>query len=263
MQPLTLIKLNSKGALVTSWQFFLTGQGFYKDPVDGKFGTPTQNATIEFQKAFNLQPDGIVGNKTFGVAMQLGFEGVLDTRTDKSGADFPAKPTFNPIKGNAAKQRIFGPLTFVGAPIVGNPENIKITNNFVKQNIVTVKIPQLKSINGRDGMDFHKLGAAQLAKLWKDWEKAGLLHQILSFDGSFVPRFVRGKANEGILSNHSFGSAFDINFLFNKLGVVPALVGQKGSVRELVPIANDNGFYWGGHFDTRLDGMHFEIAKIL
>jgi hypothetical protein len=30
----------------------------------------------------------------------------------------------------------------------------------------------------------------------------------------------------------------------------------------LVGIANDNGFYWGGHF-TRLDGMHFEIAKLL
>jgi len=40
------------------------------------------------------------------------------------------------------------------------------------------------------------------------------------------------------------------------------LVGQKGCVRELVPIAHENGFYWGGHF-SRLDGMHFEIAKIL
>jgi len=44
---------------------------------------------------------------------------------------------------------------------------------------------------------------------------------------------------------------------------LPALVGQKGSVRELVPIANENGFFWGGHFNDRLDGMHFEIAKIL
>jgi hypothetical protein len=33
-------------------------------------------------------------------------------------------------------------------------------------------------------------------------------------------------------------------------------------VRELVEIANEWGFYWGGHF-TRKDGMHFEIAKIL
>jgi hypothetical protein len=46
------------------------------------------------------------------------------------------------------------------------------------------------------------------------------------------------------------------------LNKIPALVGQKGSVREIVPIANEFGFYWGGHF-TRKDGMHFEIAKIV
>jgi hypothetical protein len=39
-------------------------------------------------------------------------------------------------------------------------------------------------------------------------------------------------------------------------------MGQKGCVRELVPIANEFGFYWGGHF-SRMDGMHFEIAKLL
>ena len=64
------------------------------------------------------------------------------------------------------------------------------------------------------------------------------------------------------LSNHAFGSAFDINAAWNGLGVIPPLVGQKGSVRELVALANENGFYWGGHFPRR-DGMHFEIAKIL
>jgi hypothetical protein len=40
------------------------------------------------------------------------------------------------------------------------------------------------------------------------------------------------------------------------------LTGQKGSVRELVPIANECGFFWGGFF-TRQDGMHFEIGKII
>ncbi|MBP0575977.1 M15 family metallopeptidase [Mycobacterium tuberculosis] len=40
-------------------------------------------------------------------------------------------------------------------------------------------------------------------------------------------------------------------------------MGAKGCVRELVPIANRFGFYWGGHFSTRADGMHFEVAKLL
>jgi hypothetical protein len=49
------------------------------------------------------------------------------------------------------------------------------------------------------------------------------------------------------------------------------MIGEKGCVRELVPIANEHGFYWGGHFGSvvngkmigRMDGMHFEIAKII
>jgi len=65
-----------------------------------------------------------------------------------------------------------------------------------------------------------------------------------------------------VLSNHAFGSAFDINASFNALGVEPARVGDRGCVRELVTIANDHGFYWGGHFAKRPDGMHFEVANI-
>jgi hypothetical protein len=65
------------------------------------------------------------------------------------------------------------------------------------------------------------------------------------------------------LSNHAYGSAFDINYAWNRLGQVPALVGEKGAVRELVTLAHKHGFYWGGHFNERLDGMHFEVAKIV
>lgn len=95
--------------------------------------------------------------------------------------------------------------------------------------------------------------------MWAEWEKEGLLDRVLSYGGTFVPRFIRGSKTQ--LSNHTFGSAFDINVPQNMLATMPALVGKKGSVRELVPIANKHGFYWGGHF-TRLDGMHFEVAQL-
>ena len=52
------------------------------------------------------------------------------------------------------------------------------------------------------------------------------------------------------LSNHSFGSAFDINVAWNERDHRPALVGEKGSVRELVPIAHKWGFWWGGYFSS-------------
>ncbi|SFD98070.1 Putative peptidoglycan binding domain-containing protein [Chitinophaga sp. CF118] len=260
MEPLTLIKINSQGALVESWQFFLTGQGFYDGPVDGNFTGEVKDATIEFQKKNDLQPDGIVGNKTFGVAMHLGFEGIKDDSVDKSGANFPTPPPFPPLVTNEQRTPIFGKFTFVAAPIPGNKENIRITDNWESQNIKIVSIPQLTHVKGSDKVQFHKLAANQLTKLWKDWEEAGLLPLVLSWGGSFVPRFVRGSATT--LSNHSFGTAFDINMDFNKRGALPALVSQKGCVRELVQIANNNAFFWGGHFKNK-DGMHFEIAKIL
>jgi D-alanyl-D-alanine dipeptidase len=122
-----------------------------------------------------------------------------------------------------------------------------------------LSVPQLVNIKGSDRVQFHRKAADQLIKLWQNWEDAALLPLVLTWDGSFVPRFIRGSRKT--LSNHSFGSAFDINVAWNQLGVVPALAGQKGSVRELVQIANQHGFYWGGHF-SRKDGMHFEVAQI-
>jgi hypothetical protein len=35
-----------------------------------------------------------------------------------------------------------------------------------------------------------------------------------------------------------------------------------GSVFNLVSIAHDHGFYWGGLFTKRRDGMHFEVAEL-
>jgi len=48
---------------------------------------------------------------------------------------------------------------------------------------------------------------------------------------------------------------------WNERGHRPALVGDKGSVREFVPIAHKWRFWWGGHFSTP-DGMHFEVAVL-
>ena len=91
-------------------------------------------------------------------------------------------------------------------------------------------------------------------------ERDGLISLVRSWGGSFVPRYVRGSATN--LSNHAWGTAFDIDAEWNPRGALPVLRGRVGSVRELVPRAHELGFYWGGHFSRR-DGMHFEIARLL
>ncbi len=257
---LPVIRINSNGDAVTAWQYFLIGQGLYQGEADGDFGEKTLEASKAFQLKHGIQPDGIIGNKSYGVAMQLGFTGTIDIDENKASINWPKKPNFSPLTSNEERANIFGRYSYIHKPVPGNKENIKITDDWEEKNIITVKIPQLIPIKGSDKVRFHKLAAPQLTTLWSEWESAGLIHLVLTWEGSFVPRFIRG--SKIILSNHAFGSAFDINYNWNQLGAIPAIVGQKGSVRELVSIANKNGFYWGGHF-SRLDGMHFEIAKIL
>jgi hypothetical protein len=180
-----------------------------------------------------------------------------------SSPDWPPAPSFGLLPNTAARQQMFGAFQFVHEPVAGNAENIRITDGWQKQNIVPVTIPQLIGVRGapRNGVIlFHRLAAKQLAAMWAAWEAAGLIDRVLVWAGSFVPRYIRGSRTE--LSNHAFGTAFDINVRWNGLGAQPALVGRQGSVRELVPIANEHGFYWGGHFRGRPDGMHFEVAVL-
>ena len=258
-----LLKRNVRGPLVRRWQLFLLGQGLNPGPLDGIFGQQSIKATKKFQKLHDLQADGIVGNRTWAQALLLGFTLVDNPdNTAKSGPNYPPKPSFRPLSGTAARQRKFGKFSFVSDPSPRNRERIRITDNWERENIIRVHIPQLAGVEGapRSGkVRFHRLAAPQLVALWQAWEDAGLLPLVLTWAGTFVPRFIRGSRTS--LSNHAFGTAFDINVAWNRLGTVPALVGQKGSVRELVPLAHKYGFYWGGHF-RRQDGMHFEVAII-
>lgn len=247
---------------VGKWQYFLRGINLYNSVVDDDFGNITHNATIKFQKKYKLGADGVVGRKTYSKAIFLGFGDFEDDDKGKKSVNYPPKPTnIKPLLG-ASKEQTFGKIEYISAPTIKNPEAIKITNGYRKNNIVLFKNPYLAKILGGKykRMRFHKDCKYQMLQLWKAWDKAGLLEGIISYGGTYIARYIRGSRTN--LSNHAYGTAFDINIVWNRLGRTPALVGQKGCVRELVEIAEEWGFYWGGHF-SRKDGMHFEIYKII
>lgn len=250
-----VIKLGSKNDLVGDWQSFLRGEEVYLGAIDDDFGQKTHESTIKFQLKYGLTADGVVGQNTYKKAIELGFG---ENKTE----EFPIKPNFNPLVGNKERAKIFGEFQYKSSPTAQNPEGITILGDWVSKNIVRVNLPALSKATGGkySMMMWHKYGKDQLVKFFEQLEKENLHTHILSFAGAFYPRYVRGSRTN--LSNHSWGTAFDINVPYNGLNKIPALVGQKGSVREIVPIANEYGFYWGGHF-TRKDGMHFEIAKIV
>ncbi len=248
------ILLNSSGLEVKHWANFLkkinlltTDTTFFDDNL--------KMATIAFQSSNNLDSDGEVGPNTINAAKKLGF-------VDIFAVDFPSRPNFSIIGNNEARRSVLGAFEFKPDPAGDSPEDIVILGDWEDKNIVTVVIPQLIPLTYKNTgkARFHKYVVDNAMKLFADWEKEGFMNRITTWDGAHNARFARGSKSN--LSAHSWGSAFDINAGENPLNKMPALLGQKGCVRELVEIANENGFFWGGHWSTPMDGMHFEWANV-
>lgn len=69
---LPTLKKGSKGEYVVKAQEYLRAHGYSlgRWGVDGDFGSATENAVIAFQRDNGLNPDGIVGPKTWAALMQ-------------------------------------------------------------------------------------------------------------------------------------------------------------------------------------------------
>ena len=259
-----VLRVGTEGEDVLKWQHFLIGLGYSIGVADGSFGQKTKGATVTFQLKVGLPGDGVVGGSTYGHAMVLGFGDITDDVVDdESSPNWPPKSNLEPVS-MATRVATFGKFSFVPAPIASNPEAIKITDDWPVKNIIMVTIPQLRGISGAPksgSIQWHKSASKQLQELFSAWEKDGLMNLVRTWAGSYVPRFIRGSRTS--LSNHAWGTAFDINAQWNSLGARPALTTEIGSVRRLVPRANELGFYWLGHSTGRPDGMHFEVCRIM
>ena len=80
-------------------------------------------------------------------------------------------------------------------------------------------------------------------------------HGILD-DWGFNFRMVRGSTDK--LSNHSSGTAVDLNATKHPLGKAGTFPSEK--VPMIRAIAKKYGMMWGGDFRHRKDEMHFEIT---
>lgn len=259
-----VLRQGMTGDDVIAWQNFL--RGLLPDStvvVNGTFDDATLKETIRFQKMSSLYADGVVGSNTTGSALKLGLSIMIDESEDENGPNWPVKPDGISSISSADREKLFGKFSYAPAPSQWNPEGIQITDDWAAKNIVTVSVPQLMIVNGgpRDGkISFHSKVSKQLQELFAEWESEGLMHKVTTWGGSWAPRFVRGSRT--YLSNHAWGTAFDINVQWNGLGTIPALKPLKGSVRDLVLIAAKHKFFWGGWWKDRPDGMHFEAFDI-
>jgi hypothetical protein len=75
-------------------------------------------------------------------------------------------------------------------------------------------------------------------------------------DWGYCFRQVRGSTDN--LSNHSSGTAIDLNATQHPLGKVGTFPSEK--VPMIRALAKKYGLIWGGDYRNRKDEMHFEIA---
>lgn len=81
----------------------------------------------------------------------------------------------------------------------------------------------------------------------------GLARELKTWDGCHNVRLQRGYTS---MSLHAWGAAFDVNAAENGLGKKPRLTPA------FVKCFTDAGLEWGGSWQSRPDGMHFQLDTL-
>ena len=154
---------------------------------------------------------------------------------------------------------VYGKLPYLR---LNDSTQIEINKDWLRENLTCVYIPQLKGKPSYGGKASGKVYCnkkiqPQLVRAFNEIEEQGLLRDVVFWGGCYNPRMVRGFIDK--ISRHSYGIAFDLNPLHNRLSHPPAQSHEPGTVLRLVPIFERHGFAWGGNF-RRTDAMHFEAT---
>lgn len=127
--------------------------------------------------------------------------------------------------------------------------------------------------------------ASVFEKFFRAVIQAGVLPDVISYDGGYIARLKRGitappaGASKDVwgkqLSNHSRGTAIDLNAKFNGMGHPGAELGKPGSLARIIAIARtirvevespigtiwDAGIVCGADWKgASIDPMHFEVG---
>jgi hypothetical protein len=138
---------------------------------------------------------------------------------------------------------------------------IEIDPQWVAENIVTIKLPGLNRY-----VEVHKDAKDNFIQAFKyiengtatiNGKKVPLLSLIKTMDGTFVARHVNWNPARG-LSNHSWGTAIDINAADHFRYVDPAREPYDPNYILWEKAFKPAGFSWGNSY---ADSMHYELFK--
>jgi g-D-glutamyl-meso-diaminopimelate peptidase len=142
-----LLKIGSSGTEVKEIQGLLKKLSYYNGVIDGIYGRGTENAVKLFQRRFNLNPDGIIGDKTYSILEKLlnGYDYYTIRPGDsiyKIAVNYGTNPYSIIIANNnidpyslKAGQELVIPYSI---PVVQT--NIDYTYNIMKRNVLSLKI---------------------------------------------------------------------------------------------------------------------------
>jgi hypothetical protein len=138
---------------------------------------------------------------------------------------------------------------------------IEVDPQWIAENIVTITLPGLnRSVQVNKGaadnfiqaFNYIKNGTATI-----NGKQVPLLSLIDTMDGTFVTRHVNWNSAKG-LSNHSWGSAIDINADYHFRYVDPTQDPNDPNVILWEKAFKPAGFSWGNSYS---DSMHYELLK--
>ncbi|MDD4803047.1 MAG: M15 family metallopeptidase [Syntrophomonas sp.] len=138
---------------------------------------------------------------------------------------------------------------------------IEVDPQWIARNIVTIKLPGLNR-----NVQVHKDAAANFIQAFTyikngsaniNGQQVPLLSLIKTMDGTFVTRHVNWNPSRG-LSNHSWGTAIDINAANHFRNVNPSREPSDPNLILWEKAFKPAGFSWGNSYS---DAMHYELIK--
>jgi hypothetical protein len=147
--------------------------------------------------------------------------------------------------------------------IMESPQKLQA---FQKQHMGMLDFSDYSKVNKRlpNKIYCNKIIMEDLCKVFNDLVRTKLINEIISYDGCFNPRYIRGLEHRKILSNHAFGTALDFNATQNPLGKSREeciALGLKPFSPGFIQIWGEYNFLSGEKF-RRKDLMHFEYTKL-
>ena len=133
---------------------------------------------------------------------------------------------------------------FAARPDPARPGYLKIDPAWVRQHIVTTRLPVLGTVTCNRAL------IPQLRAAMQTLRRRALSGTIRRYSGCYAPRFIN-RIPTNHISHHAWGVAFDCNAETNPVGATP------DQDPRLVRVMERAGFIWGGTFAVP-DGNHFE-----